>query len=84
MTRVHLIYQSGKVLLDSLINPASIDKSPSKKIKFAENPSTKVVPQNNCYDPRAPNDNHFGNDSMNIWKKDLQKCLPSLNLPAQS
>ena len=34
MTRVHLIYQSGKVLLDSLINPASIDKNLLKKLNL--------------------------------------------------
>ena len=54
----------------------SRDKNLVKKIKFGDNPSTDVVPKNN-YDPSAPNDTYFGNDSMNRLKRDLQKFLPS-------
>ena len=62
---------------DFLTNPAPIDKTIVKKIKFGENPSTEVEPKNNCYDPHVPNDKYLDHDSMNTLKRDLQKYLPS-------
>ena len=62
---------------DSSINPAHIDKTRVRKIKFGDNLSTEVEPKNICYDPHTPNDKHLGNDSMNTLKKELQKCLLS-------
>ena len=62
---------------DSSSNPAPIDKTLLKKIKYGDNPSTEVEPKNNCYNPRAPNDKYLDNDNMNTLKRDLEKCLPS-------
>ena len=61
----------------SSTNPLPIHKTLVKKIKFRDNPSTEFEPENNCYDPRAPNDKNIDNYSVNILKRDLKRCLPS-------
>ena len=64
------------VLRDPSINLTFTDKTHVKKSKFGGNLSTEVLPKNNCYDSRAPNDKHLDNDSMNTLKRELQKSLP--------
>ena len=74
-SHVHLIsYENGMFLVT---NPAPIDKTLVKKIKFGDNLSTEIEPKSNCYYPRAPNGKYIDNHSLNTLKRDLQICLPS-------
>ena len=64
---------------NSSTNPAPFKKALVKKnkLKFRNNPSTEVEPENNPCDPRQLNDKYLDNDSMKTLKRDLQKYLPS-------
>ena len=57
---------------DSSTNPALINKTLVKKIKFGDNPSTENEPKTNCYDPRAPYNKYLNNDGMSTLRRDLQ------------
>ena len=63
---------------DPSSNPAPIDKTLVRIIKFGDNTSTEVEPKNQFYDPRAPNKKYLDNNSMNTLKK---KSFKSVYLP---
>lgn len=58
-----------------LSNAVPIEEVLIAKIKFGSNPSKKLKPKTNLYDPRAEDDRQINDTHLNQLKQDLSACL---------